>query len=81
MSTIEISFSKKSAFYIFQGFVCIAFKDNWVERRKKYSEINEEIATLRPLHTTQETAKNAVIFHTHYNLFLTIAKFFQQVYI
>ena len=34
--------------------------------------------TLQPTH---ETATNAVIFHTHYNLFAQMQQFFQQFFI
>ena len=75
MSTIEIFFSKKSAFYIFKDLYAL---------HSQIIGLKEERSTaksMKKLHTTQETAKNAVIFHTHYNLFFTIATFFQQVYI
>ena len=36
---------------------------------------------LRPSHTITETTKKDVIFHTHYNFFSQLQRFFQQFYI
>ena len=35
-------------------------------------------AVLSPLHTTHETVKNATIFHSHYNFFSQLQRFFHS---
>ena len=35
---------------------------------------------LRPSHTSHKTTKNAVICHTHYNVFSQLQQFFQPFY-
>ena len=39
------------------------------------------VPPLRPSLITTKTAKRVVIFHTHYNFFLQLQRFFQQFYI
>ena len=38
------------------------------------------VCPIRPSHTPHETAKNAVIFHAHYNFFSQLQRFFHQFF-
>ena len=51
-----------------------------LEKVYKYFVLLFEYWQLRPSHTTTEIAKNAVIFHSHFNILPQLQQFFDSLY-